>query len=636
MKYTIVVLLALIPAALQAQAKKNSQYKYTIDLTKVVDDRVYVELMAPAIKEAETTFYLPKIIPGTYAVADYGRFVYDFKALDKNGKALEVLKEGANGWKIKNAQKLVKVTYWVDDIVDTKMEGPHVYPMAATNIEDGKNFVLNTSGFFGYFENKKNAPIAVDVIRPKNLYGSTGLVATQTDIIPPVLKKELNTTPDNRRIDRYQVENYDRLIDSPLMYAEPDTAVIRVANAEVLISSYSPNKKISAKEIANTVREILQAQAKFLNGKLPVDKYAFIFYFTDQPINVYGALEHSYSSFYYMPETTIERMQQQLRDFAAHEFFHIITPLTIHSGEIHQFEFNDPKMSKHLWLYEGVTEYFAGNVQVKYNLITPDQYLTILRRKMVSADGYLDNVPFTDISKFTLDKYPEQYGNVYQKGALIGMCLDIKLRKLSGGKYGLQNLITDLSGKYGKDKAFEDETLFEVIEKMTYPEIGEFLRTCVGGPEKLPFKEVLESVGVNYVAEQPSARFSLGFGSKAIRLVDIEGKKKLSIGDLSGVTEQGKALGFQQGDVMVKINGVALPDLGPELGAFFDKTFTSLKEGDTLSYTVLRKDAAGVYQPAELSAAVVKESHAEKHMMSFDKDASADKLALQKTWLSAN
>jgi predicted metalloprotease with PDZ domain len=42
-----------------------------------------------------------------------------------------------------------------------------------------------------------------------------------------------------------------------------------------------------------------------------------------------------------------------------HEFFHIVTPLSIHSKEIQDFDYND-KMSEHLWMYEGVTEYFAN------------------------------------------------------------------------------------------------------------------------------------------------------------------------------------------------------------------------------------------------------------------------------------
>ena len=73
-----------------------------------------------------------------------------------------------------------KITYWVEDITDTKLTGPSVYPMAATNIEEGKNFVLNTSGFFGYFDGQKQIPFNFNIIRQKDFYGSTGLIAQKT------------------------------------------------------------------------------------------------------------------------------------------------------------------------------------------------------------------------------------------------------------------------------------------------------------------------------------------------------------------------------------------------------------------------------------------------------------------------
>jgi predicted metalloprotease with PDZ domain len=628
----ILCLCAIIATSSFSQSGKGYQFK--LDLTRVVDDRVYVEVSTPKISVDSINFYLPKIIPGTYAIADYGRFVQDLKAFDKSGKELAAEKVDVNGWKIKNARKLSKITYWVDDIVDTKMEGPPVYPMAATTIDDGKSFLVNTSGFFGYLENNKDVPIRFDIIRPKQLYGSTGLVATDTGVPLSKLKKDNEPADDSKVVDRYSVENYDRLIDSPLLYAELDTAIIHVANTEVLIGNYSPNHKITAKEIAGEVKEVLKAQAQFLGGKLPVEKYAFLFYFTDQPVNPFGALEHSYSSLYYMPETTIDKMRQQLRDFAAHEFFHIVTPLTIHSKEIHQFEFNDPKMSRHLWLYEGMTEYFAGSVQVKYGLITPDEYLGVIRSKMLTAANYRQDISFTDLSQFTLTKYGNQYGNVYQKGALIGMCLDIKLRKLSNGKYGVQNMIADLSKKYGKDRAFDDETLFDDIEKLTYPEIGNFLRTYVGGNTPLPFKEVFDDVGVDIIPEKPATRFSTGYNPGALAVEEVDGKKRLKIANDKGLTEQGVALGLKTGDVIVKVNGQDLPTLGQELFTILAQTRDNMKEGDPLSYTVLRKDSSDVYQPVELKAPVMKISYMEKDILSFNENPTAEQLAIRKAWLT--
>lgn len=634
-KTTILFLLILFGLFVKAQTKKNG-YHYTADLTRVENGKVFVEVSTPKITTTEIIFHMPKMIPGTYRIADYGRFITKVKAFDKKGAELPVAKTDTNDWKISNAQKISKITYWVEDILNTKKDGPGVFPMAATNIEEGKNFVINTSGYFGYLEGNKDLPVNFDVIRPKSFYGSTGLIAVETGAQLPKVKNEVDPSNTEKRIDRYYVENYDRLIDSPLMYAKPDTAVIKVANAEVLIGSYSPNEKISAKEIANTVGEVLKAQASYLGGKLPVNKYAFIFYFTDVPIISFGALEHSYSSFYYMPEQPVAQLQQQLRDMAAHEFFHIVTPLNIHSDEIQHFGFNDPKMSRHLWMYEGMTEYFAGNVQVKYGLITPEQYLTVVSNKMDAADGFIDDVPFTEISLQMLGKYANQFGNVYQKGALIGMCLDIKLRKLSEGKYGVQNLMADLSKKYGKSKPFIDDQLFSEIETLTYPEIGSFLRNYVGAPQHLPFAEVMDLVGVNYVDGKMIKDFSLGFNNQAIGITEIEGKKKLSIGNLTGLTEQGVKLDFHQGDVLIKMNQENIPDLGPDLGAFFGKQKNNLSEGGTLGYTVLRENEKGERKQIELSAKVEKVEIKQKRSLSFNENATPQQVALRKSWLSAD
>lgn len=621
-------------AALASSGYAQSHYQYTVDLTQVVDDKVQVVLEVSGVKQDEVIFYLPKIVPGTYAVADYGRLVEKLQAYNKKGEPLEIERIETNGWRIKGARKLAKVTYWVNDSFDANLKEDPIFWPAGTNIEAGKNFVMNTSGFFGYFEDRKDVKFKFNIIRGREMYGSTGLIPVSQGEPLSSLRQEIPDGSDLKRVDKFVATDYDHLIDCPLMYAEADTAVIRVANTEVLISSYSPNKKVTAKEIADNVRAVLMAQKEYLGGKLPVDKYAFIFYFTDKPVTSYGALEHSYSSMYYMPETTIGMMRQQLRNFVAHEFFHIVTPLTIHSEEIDKFDFNKPRMSQHLWLYEGVTEYFAGNVQVKYGLITQQQYLTVLRDKMLNASSFKDDVVFTDFSRNVLDQ-GDYFVNVYQKGALIGMCLDLKLRQLSKGDYGLQNLILELSRKYGKSRPFDDNELFGTIERMTYPEIGEFLRKHVGGSSPLPLGEVLSLAGVSYTAEKSTRRLSLGITNKAHKVSELDGKPMLSIGDIDALDDQGKQFGFQNDDIVVAMNGTALPDVGPSLMQFIGQQQASLKEGETFVYTVKRKSTDGKYESVDLKATLTMIGAVEKHIISFTEGASEEQLRLREGWLSA-
>lgn len=621
----------IVPASGQS---KKSTYQYTINLTEVVDDKVKVELLAPRITSSEVTFFLPKIVPGTYAIADYGRFISDFKPTDKKGKLLAFEKADTNTWKIKNATRLHKISYWVSDSYDTELSGPSIFQPAGTNIEADTNFILNTSGFYGYFENMKEAPIVLNVIRSQNHYGTTALIPSKIGEPITSVKLEKGTEiADNSRIDTYVVNDYDELIDSPLMYSAPDTAIIKVANTEVLIGAYSPTKKITAKEIAESVREVLLAQKEYLGGTLPVEKYAFIFYFTDQPVSSYGALEHSTSSLYFMPEATIDQMNQQLRDMAAHEFFHIVTPLTVHSEEIHNFDFNDPKMSKHLWLYEGVTEYFASNVQVKHELISPDEYLDVLREKILIAETFNDSVPFTDISKFALNEYKDQYYNVYQKGALIGLGMDIKLRSLSSGKYGLPDLVKDLSKKYGKDKPFQDDKLFEEITALSYPEIGEFLNKYVGGSETLPLAEIFSMVGVNYIEKFISPELNLGLESNAVSVSESKDGPRLAITNIDGLNQQGKAIGFQNGDVLLKINGELIP-YNQDFPAFIQRQQQSLVEGKPLTYTVIRKDEAGAEKETELSANAMVVEREVRHLLGWNEQATPEQLALRSAWIN--
>ena len=583
----------------------DGKYVYKIDLTNVVDDKVYVELKVPNIEGDVLTFHFPKMIPGTYSIEDYGRFVSEFMALDKKGRSLPVEKINDNTWQISKAKKLVTISYWIEDTYDTELEGPEIFQPAGTNIEEGKNFIINSSGYFGYFDGYTDLEYEINVIRPAAFYGSTGLIplSVNNDLAPTLIIDGIPVKNEGS-VDVFVTANYDELVDSPIMYSLPDTTVIDVAGTQVLVSSYSPGKVVSSKEIANTIEEVLMAQKDYLGGTLPVDKYAFIFYFTDEPIMSYGALEHSYSSFYYMPEYSIEEMEQQLRDFAAHEFFHIVTPLSIHSEEIQPFNFTNPEMSKHLWLYEGVTEYFAGNAQVKGGIISIDQYINKLREKMYYSTEFNDTLPITELSLGALDTYADQYMNVYQKGALIGLALDLTLLEWSAGEYGVQNMMTDLAKEYGKHKAFKDDMLFDKITELTYPEVREFFQRYVEGKEPLPMADLLLKAGVIYELEGDFSDFTIGLTDDNFG-VDMD-RGVLYIQNQEQLDEFGKSLGLKDGDIIKGINGDPMPDLGPQIMSFFENVITSMEEGKEYTMTVLRPTEDGTEEEVALYATTIK------------------------------
>ncbi|MBC8048315.1 MAG: peptidase M61 [Fimbriimonadaceae bacterium] len=594
----------------------NENYVATIDLTNVVNDRVKVVIYFPDITNDEIIYCMPKIVPGTYSIYDFGRFISDFTAYNKEGDKMQFEPVDVNQYKIKNATQLGRVEYWVDDTFDSELSNP-IFEPGGTNIEDGKNYQINTFGFIGYVEGMKENDYELKIKKPENFYGASPLTAKSSD----------------KYFDTYHLHNYDRLADAPMLYAIADTATKIVGGAEVLIGVYSPNKKISAKQIMQEVSEILEAQEDYLGGDLPVDKYAFLFYFTDT-VGVsggMGALEHMNSSVYFFPEKEIQEIAPFLRDVCAHEFFHIVTPLNIHSEEIGNFNFIEPDMSKHLWLYEGQTEYAAHHAQVKAGLITTDEFLKRMQEKIESSQSYFnDTLAFTDMSEGCLDTYKNEYGNVYEKGALINMCLDIELRRLSNGKYGTQELMKELGKIYGKDRSFKDDELFNKITSLTYPEIRTFFSKYVEGNNALPYEQFLGYAGINLSAPETEKKITLGNISMNYDFTTDD--RKITITNLTGSNAFAQDMGYKIGDRLLSINGASITTGDPN--ETIDNWKASAKAGDKVVMVVERQKENGKTKKVKLKGKAMEIDVAKSRTWTIDIGATEEQIKLRKTWIN--
>ena len=97
----------------------QDKYVYSADLKNIVDDKVSIELLTPAVKEQQVTFSFPRVIPGSYSEKNYGKFIEDFKVFDKEGKSLKTKKLNKNQYQISDATKMTRITYKVNDTWDT-------------------------------------------------------------------------------------------------------------------------------------------------------------------------------------------------------------------------------------------------------------------------------------------------------------------------------------------------------------------------------------------------------------------------------------------------------------------------------------------------------------------------------------
>lgn len=483
-RIVLLSLLFVLFAGIGQQVRAQITYRYETSLKDRRDDKLTVRLKISGFSEDTLTYCFPKIIPGIYGAMNFGQYISSFEAVDAKGKKLKTEKTDMNSWKIFQAKRIATVSYRVDDAweaFDEKLENGF-YRSAASSFSDS-SYVITPNSLFGYFRGHTDHPVEISIRKGMNLYPATSL--------PKNVKPAL---------DVFTAENYHQLVDNPILYAFPDTAMIHLPGISVEVACYSTSKKHISKDIAAYIRPLLINQAKYLNNKLPVDRYTFLIYHslaTNSNHVIGDGLEHSNSTLIllYMP-LDIATIRQNIYGIASHEFFHTLMPLGLHSHEIEHYDYNEPKFSRHLWLYEGMTEYFTMHMPVKTGLHTEKEFLKAVEGKIAMMNQFDADLAMTDLSLHPMEMQ-DQYYNVYLKGALINLCLDIRLRELSGGKYGVKDLVLQLIARYGKGKSFQDDQLFaEIVELTGYKELEAFIKDYIEGTKPLPLEELLLKAGL--------------------------------------------------------------------------------------------------------------------------------------------
>ena len=518
----------------------------SLDLTKTTNDKVPVTINPGRFTKDSVIYRIPKVVQGTYKVSDFGNFIEGFQAFDYNGNELSASKLDTNSWVIANASHLDKITYFVNDTFDVESEGKSPFSPSGTNI-DSNNYVLNLHGFIGYFDSLKSSQYTLEVTAPSNFVRTSALQNTAERISEDGLS--VATT--------YFAPRYFDITDNPMMYGDLDVEEFSVGDIEIVLSVYSPNKVHTAASLKEVMYTMMEAQKKYLgmiNSTERYDIYVYLSEGTETSPQGFGALEHHTSTVVVMPESMpASGLASSLVDIVSHEFFHIVSPLSVHSEDVHYFDYNAPTFSKHLWMYEGVTEYFAQHFQIYENLISEDKFFENILTKIGTSRQLDDTMSFTVMSENVLDEpYSSNYYNVYQKGALIGMCLDILLREESGGTRSMLSLMKELSQKYGKNYPFEDDQLFDEIASMTYPSIAEFFKTHVEGTTPINYDEFFSKVGLIQTEGKVEGNFVLSGG---IPIVSGSPEKGIFFTELAEKNTFWAGQGVRANDIIKKVDG---------------------------------------------------------------------------------
>lgn len=589
MKQKILIKTLLILFIFASLTSLIAQHKFYVNLNDRADDLFKVTLFPEKLTDKNNIYQFAATAPGTYQIMDIGRYVRSFKAFDKSGVEISVSNFSTNQWEISKPQSIYKIEYTIAETFDTPMDKDPVYPMCGSSLEKD-HALINGQTVFGYFHGMQKYPIEIKLDYPAEWTIGTALEKNNDGF--------------------YYAPDYDYIVDSPILLGNLTKASAKIQNTTIDVFTYSKKGIIKSESILLGLEDILSATSQFLN-ELPVQRYVFLFHFEDFSA---GAWEHNYSSIYVMKEDSLnERYMTELRSTAAHEFFHIVTPLLIHSELIENFNYEKSVMSKHLWFYEGVTEWASDILQLRDYILPLNEYLNQVRQKLSVNDNFDQSLSLTKLGIESTERQTEFF-NIYNKGSVVATLLDIRLLELSRGKNGLRELILDLAKKYGAKKSFSEENFFNELVKMTYPEIGDFINKYIEGSEKLPIKEYFAKVGIDYTefAGVDSSRIGLGFG------IGFKDNKFVVVN--VDATNSDKLI---SGDVLYKFSGekITLQNAQQLL-----TPLSKLKVGESFKITILRNGE-------EHEVNITMQPRQVKHLFKVMDNPSKEQSFLREMWM---
>jgi predicted metalloprotease with PDZ domain len=530
MKKCLLLVLLTVFTITHNHAQQATVVEY--DLGSLKDGTLAVKITPPAVTSDVIEFVIPQIIPGTYMKINYRRNYKDITFYDKQGKKMSFKKKN-NRFIIRKASSLSHISYRVRQSSGSKRVWDNIVLSGGT-IFKRDAFMINYQLITGYFKNYEHQPFEIKVTHPAHLYGATSQEA--------ILRSPL--------MDVFKTTSYAELIDRPLIYSLPDTVSFESGGTRFHIAVHSDMRQVTADSLLKPIHKLIDSLYHFMGGFNMKDYHFLIFNQRTDSMSFFhrfamnNALEHRHCFMLTSYDAKdMSNVTPYLNYFTAHEFLHTWAPLNIHSEKIDNFSFAKPDMSAHLWLYEGITDYLAGSFCRQYNFNFYEEMAYSFsfaesrkpRSFTESSRHIIKANMFNWLSKML------QLINGYERGKVVGFCLDMELIRLSKDTFKLRDLMERMNATYSLGKPFPDDSLFKVMAALSYPEIEGFLQKYVGGKELPPYKKDMEMLGWQYIGEDEKVA---SFGKIVYRWGDTEHKTIL-------IKSAGKnTLGLRKNDII--------------------------------------------------------------------------------------
>ncbi|ALO45941.1 M61 family metallopeptidase [Pseudohongiella spirulinae] len=478
----VAALLSLIMISLSGTASAQ-ETRYQVDLSERVMQQVTIEARFSEVTGDTLDFHLPVWRSGLYLVLDFVGTVSGLEVTDGNGNALPFEQTAKSSWRVSRpdaASGDVRVRYrvYADSLTDR------------TRHVDADHAFLNPAAVFVYADPLRDMPIEVNLDLPDGWQAASGMEQPEPG--------------------RFVAPHYDRLVDSPIEAGTFDLVTFEAAGMTVdfLIHGIWDGDE---ERLINDMSALVEATAEVFatsSTGLPTDYYLFILHSGD---GLGGGTEYYNSTLVHTDPRAFwdEDRWQGFLGLMAHEFFHTWNVKRFRPAAIDRYDYQDINYTELLWVAEGLTSYYDQLLPVRAGLVSVDDYRDQLAdtiTSVVDAPGYSqDTLARASFEAWTKNFHrgadraadkPNRTVSFYSQGGLLGLVLDLEIRRHSNGARSLDTVLTALYDDFplgGGGFTYAD--FRERLAAAGGDTLADQLDGWVYDTQPLPLADALQSIG---------------------------------------------------------------------------------------------------------------------------------------------
>jgi len=577
-----------------------AETRYQVDLSERNMQQVTIEARFTEVTGDTLNFHLPVWRSGLYLVLDFVGTVSGLEVSDENGESLAFEQTAKSSWRVSrpdagSGDVVVRYRVYADSLTDR------------TRHVNADHAFLNPAAVFVYADQFRDLPVDLTLDLPEGWQAASGM-----------------EQPDP---GRFVAPHYDRLVDSPIEAGTFDLVSFEAAgmNIDFLIDGiWDGDEERLIEDMSALVTATAEVFADANRG-LPTDYYLFMLHSGD---GLGGGTEYYNSTVVHTDPRAFwdDDRWQGFLGLMAHEFFHTWNVKRFRPASIDRYDYQNINYTELLWVAEGLTSYYDQLLPVRAGLIPVGEYREQLAgaiSSVVDAPGYSQDT----LARASLEAWTKGYHrgadraadkrnrtiSFYSQGGLLGLVLDMEIRRTSNGDRSLDTVMTSLYDDFPLGSGgFTYADFRERLAAAGDDALAEQLDGWVYDTQPLPLADALQSVGWVLDREDTSenpVQVSLD--------VSLRGNPPVVFSPrLDGAAWQA---GINAGDELIALNGV-------RIGSNLDALLRRYSPGDEVEFSLFR-DGQLKTVPVTLNRVRA------DHELEVDEDASEEARGVRADWL---